>query len=78
MARVLYLDCFSGAAGDMIAGALVDAGVPFDELARVVDSLGVDGVRITHDRVDRSGVGAAKFRVHEHGQNHARRCPRPR
>lgn len=71
MARVLYLDCFSGAAGDMIAGALVDAGVPFDELARVVDSLGVDGVRITHDRVDRSGVGAAKFRVHEHGQNHA-------
>ena len=71
MARVLYLDCFSGAAGDMIAGALVDAGVPFDELARVVDSLGVDGVRITHDRVDRSGVGAAKFRVHEHGHDDA-------
>ncbi len=71
MARVLYLDCFSGAAGDMIAGALVDAGVPFDELARVVDSLGVDGVRITHDRVDRSGVGAAKFRVHEHRHDDA-------
>ena len=78
MARVLYLDCFSGAAGDMIAGALVDAGVPFEELARVVGSLGLEGVRISHDRVDRSGIGAAKFRVetgtseHVHAHDHAR------
>ncbi len=82
MARVLYLDCFSGAAGDMIAGALIDAGVPFDALTRVVDSLGLEGVRVTHDRVDRSGIGAAKFRVetgghddahdhdHDHGHTH--------
>ena len=80
MARVLYLDCFSGAAGDMIAGALIDAGVPFDALTRVVDSLGLEGVRVTHDRVDRSGIGAAKFRVetgghdapdHDHDHTHA-------
>ncbi|MXZ72148.1 MAG: nickel pincer cofactor biosynthesis protein LarC [Acidobacteria bacterium] len=76
MTRVLYLDCFSGAAGDMIAGALIDGGVPFEELTRVVDSLGLDGVRISHDRVDRSGIGAAKFRVdagthgHSHGEGH--------
>ena len=76
MARVLFLDCFSGAAGDMIAGALIDAGVPFEELTRVVDSLGLDGVRVSHDRVDRSGIGAAKFRVatgaqdHSHGHDH--------
>ena len=78
MARILYLDCFSGAAGDMIAGALIDAGVPFEELARIVDSLGLEGVRISHDRVDRSGIGAAKFRVatgpheHAHEKEHAR------
>ena len=30
MARVLYLDCFSGASGDMLIGALLDAGLPFD------------------------------------------------
>ena len=63
MSRILYLDCFSGASGDMIAGALVDAGVPFDVLAETVGSLGLDGVRISSERVDRSGIGAAKFRV---------------
>lgn len=63
MSRILYLDCFSGASGDMIAGALVDAGVPFDVLEKAVDSLGLDGVGVSSDRVDRSGIGAAKFRV---------------
>ena len=63
MSRILYLDCFSGASGDMIAGALLDAGVPFDVLAQAVDSLGLDGVRVGNERVDRSGIGAAKFRV---------------
>lgn len=88
MSRILYLDCFSGAAGDMIAGALLDAGVPFDTLAQAVDSLGLDDVRVSRERVDRSGIGAARFRVtvggkaadgrpgdghgHPHGHGHAR------
>lgn len=63
MSRILYLDCFSGAAGDMIAGALLDAGAPFDTLARAVDSLGLEDVRVSSERVDRSGIGAVKFRV---------------
>lgn len=63
MSGILYLDCFSGASGDMLAGALLDAGVPFEELARVVDSLGLDGVRVGSARVDRSGIGAVSFRV---------------
>ena len=61
----------------MIAGALLDAGAPFDALARVVDSLRLDGVGVSRDRVDRSGVGAVKFRVetgnadaHDHGHAH--------
>ena len=68
MSRVLYLDCFSGASGDMIAGALLDAGVPFDVLAGAVGSLGLDGVRVGSERVDRSGIGAAKFRVTVDGE----------
>ncbi len=63
MSRILYLDCFSGASGDMIAGALVAAGVPLDVLAQAVDSLGLDGVEIGAERVDRGGIGASKFRV---------------
>ena len=67
MAKILYLDCFSGIAGDMLVGALLDAGAPFDELRRVVASLDLDGVSIERARVDRAGIGATKFRVLESG-----------
>lgn len=35
--KVLYFDCFAGAAGDVILGALLDAGLPFDALQRALD-----------------------------------------
>ena len=41
--KMLYFDCFAGAAGDMILGALLDAGLPFEELKRALGSLAVDG-----------------------------------
>ena len=41
MARVLYFDCFSGAAGDMLLGALLDAGLPLEALREALGSLGV-------------------------------------
>ena len=64
--KVLYFDCFSGAAGDMILGALIDAGLPLDELRRALGSLGVEGWDISADRVVKCGITAVKFRVHEH------------
>lgn len=64
MSRVLYLDCFAGAAGDMLLGALIDLGVPIEELRRALGSLGIEeGFAIDADRVLRSGVSATKFRV---------------
>lgn len=63
--KTLYFDCFSGAAGDMILGALLDAGVPFDELERALGSLAVDGVSVSVERVLKTGVSSSKFRVHE-------------
>lgn len=63
--RILYFDCFAGAAGDMILGALLDAGLPLEELTRALGSLAVDGIEISLDRVVKSGITAAKFRVHE-------------
>ena len=81
MAKILYLDCFSGISGDMLVGALLDAGAPFDALERVVESLGLEGVSIGRERVDRAGIGATKFRVadgaapadggHDHHHDHA-------
>jgi uncharacterized protein (TIGR00299 family) protein len=63
--RLLYLDCAAGAAGDMLAGALVDAGLPLDELRAALGSLAFDACDITLERVSRAGIGAAKFRVLE-------------
>jgi len=64
--RILYFDCFAGAAGDMILGALLDAGLPFEELQHALGSLAVEGIEISLDRVVKAGITAAKFRVHEH------------
>jgi uncharacterized protein (TIGR00299 family) protein len=64
--RILYLDCFSGIAGDMVLGALLDAGLPFDELKAALGSLAIDGYDISAERVLRAGVSATKFRVIEH------------
>src|SRR5438309_10955213 len=43
MARIAYFDCPSGAAGDMIMGALVDAGAPFEALRDALHGLDLPG-----------------------------------
>ncbi|HUF46987.1 MAG TPA: nickel pincer cofactor biosynthesis protein LarC, partial [Vicinamibacterales bacterium] len=64
MARTLYFDCFSGASGDMVIGALLDLGLPLDGLRAALGSLAIDYGGVSSDRVLRAGVSAAKFRVH--------------
>jgi uncharacterized protein (TIGR00299 family) protein len=66
VSRILYLDCFSGISGDMTLGALLDAGLPLDELKRALGSLAVDGYEISATRVLRAGISATKFTLHEH------------
>jgi uncharacterized protein (TIGR00299 family) protein len=63
--KTLYFDCFSGASGDMILGALVDAGVPLDALRGALGSLAIDHGVISAERVLRSGISATKFRLLE-------------
>ena len=66
MARILYLDCFSGASGDMVIGALLDAGLPFERLEEALGSLALgDECTVSAEPVTRSGVGATKFTVTE-------------
>ncbi len=67
--KILYFDCFAGAAGDMIVGALLDAGLPFDELKRALGSLAVEGWDVSADKVLKTGVTATKFRVHDHSHS---------
>jgi len=71
MSRILYFDCFSGASGDMVLGALVDAGLPLEELRSALGSLGIDGASVSTEKVIRAGLAATKFSVHETGEHRA-------
>jgi pyridinium-3,5-bisthiocarboxylic acid mononucleotide nickel chelatase len=62
-----YLDCFSGASGDMMLGALLDLGLPLDALRGALGSLAIEYGDVTAERVKRAGVTATKFRVLESG-----------
>jgi uncharacterized protein (TIGR00299 family) protein len=71
----MYLECASGAAGDMILGALIDAGLPADEVRRALGSLGVD-CELHVERVLRAGLTATHLhvtekRAHAHAHDHA-------
>jgi uncharacterized protein (TIGR00299 family) protein len=73
VATALHFDCFSGASGDMVLGALLDLGVPLDGLRAALGSLALDCGEVSASRVVRSGISATKFHVREHagaGTNH--------
>lgn len=58
-----WLDCAAGASGDMLLGALVDAGVPVVTLQGAIDAIGVEPVSLAVTAVTRQGIAAAKVEV---------------
>jgi hypothetical protein len=76
--RIAYLDCFSGISGDMLLGAMVDAGVPLTLLQQTAAGLNV-GARLEARKVMRGGITGTKVDVvtaevetsheHEHGEH---------
>jgi len=65
--RVAYLDCFAGISGDMLLGALIDAGVPLQVLQQAVAALDLDA-SLKVEKVDRSGISSTKVHVLENGK----------
>ncbi len=70
--QIAYLDCFSGISGDMMLGALVDAGVPLEQLNEAIASLGLPGCRLIAAEVKKLGVRATQVTV-EYQPEHAHR-----
>ena len=71
--KTLYFDCFAGASGDMILGAMVAAGVDPEALTKELAKLNVEGFKLEVQTVDRSGLSATYARVHtvhEHKHRH--------
>lgn len=63
--RIAYLECFSGISGDMLLGALADAGAPQTELAAAPERLGLSGVTLTFERTERAHISACRVRVED-------------
>jgi len=61
--KIGYFDCFSGAAGDMILGALIAAGLDADELRADLGKLNLDGYELEIRRIRKQGFDAVKVDV---------------
>lgn len=61
--KALYLDIFAGVAGDMTLAALLDAGLPLEELRRELAKLPVKGFELATERVSRGPIAATHVSV---------------
>lgn len=67
LVRCVYFQCANGVSGDMVLGALVDAGVPLPCLQEAVDALGPEMPQLAAEPVRRSGIRATLVRVQARG-----------
>ncbi|MCH7986873.1 MAG: nickel pincer cofactor biosynthesis protein LarC [Acidobacteria bacterium] len=65
--KLCYLDCFSGISGDMLLGALVDAGLSPAALESELRKLNLKDWSLSTERVQRGGLTATKldFKISE-------------
>jgi len=71
--RIAILDPVGGIAGDMLVGALVDAGASFEAIKRALKSLKVGGYVVARRKVMRGGIKATKFTVRPRQEEHKHR-----
>lgn len=72
MTLTAYFDCYNGISGDMTLGALVDLGLPLNDLLAALATLPVSGYEVKAERISRCGVAATLVRVKTDEQHHHR------
>jgi len=60
---IAFFDCFSGIAGDMVLGALVDARVPLEIIGAPLEKIPIEPFQLEAVRVERHGIAATAIRV---------------
>ncbi|HEX7535260.1 MAG TPA: nickel pincer cofactor biosynthesis protein LarC [Syntrophales bacterium] len=70
--RIAYFDCFSGVSGDMVLGALIDAGADLHKLESELSKLKISGFTLKAEKTTRKGISGTKFFVGA-DDNHAER-----
>ena len=73
--KAIYLETFAGISGNMLLGALLDAGFPIDVLKSELVKLNLGEYELVHQRANKLGIDAQYFNVvlphgHEHSHNH--------
>ena len=63
MPRFVYLDCFAGVSGDMLLGALLDAGWPLERLQTVVTALNLEGVTVQAEAVSKHHLAGTQVSI---------------
>jgi len=61
--KTAYFNCIGGASGDMVLGAIVDAGLPLADLERELKRVGIDGFSLSDRRAQRGGVSGTLVEV---------------
>ncbi len=61
--KIAYFECFSGASGDMILGALLDAGLDFDALKKELSALKLAGFSLQKERALKGGIHSTQADV---------------
>ncbi len=59
----IYFDCVSGAAGDMLLGALLDAGAPEEKVRGALGALSLEGWTLHIEKVGKRGIAATQVTV---------------
>lgn len=73
--KIAYFDCFAGASGDMLLGALMDSGLAVDRLKSELDKLSLHHYDLRHEKVVKKGIGGSRAVViidQDHHQQHHR------
>jgi pyridinium-3,5-bisthiocarboxylic acid mononucleotide nickel chelatase len=61
--EIAYIDCVAGVAGDMLLGALLDAGADAEAVRRGIAGLPLEGLELSVERAERGGIAAARIAI---------------